>query len=134
MRHAFHAMGTEVRLHLDATPAADALLVEAEGEFHRLEALLSSTAADLRAHPPRRGRRARSRPGPARGRRRGPRGARADREAVRPDRPRRARGDRVWCSFELVPVGGGAPVLVGKACGGGVEIDRETSRIASIPE
>ena len=95
MRHAFHAMGTEVQLHLDATPAADALLVEAEGEFHRLEALLSRFLPTSELTRLQRGRRARSRPGPARCRRRGPRGAQADRGQVRPDRPRRARGSRV---------------------------------------
>ena len=133
MRHAFHAMGTEVQLHLDATPAADALLVEAEGEFHRLEALLSrflptseltrlneegelAVGPDLLAVVD---------------------AALAARELTAGrfdptvhDALVAAGYDR---SFELLPVGGGAPVLVGKACGGGVEIDRETSRIRLDP-
>jgi thiamine biosynthesis lipoprotein len=126
-------MGTEVQLHLDATPAADGLLVEAEDEFHRLEALLSrflptseltrlneegelAVAPDLLAVVD---------------------AALAARELTAGrfdptvhDALVAAGYDR---SFELLPVGGGAPVLVGKACGGGVEIDRETSRIRLDP-
>ncbi|MGZ8694290.1 MAG: FAD:protein FMN transferase [Gaiellaceae bacterium] len=39
-RHAFPAMGTEIELFVDAPDAANALAA-AEGEFHRLEAILS---------------------------------------------------------------------------------------------
>jgi thiamine biosynthesis lipoprotein len=44
-RHAFHAMGTEIELLVDAD-GADAALNAAEQEFHRLEALLSRFRAD----------------------------------------------------------------------------------------
>jgi len=45
IRRAFRAMGTDVELLLDA-PRGDAALVAAEGEFHRLEKLLSRFRPD----------------------------------------------------------------------------------------
>jgi FAD:protein FMN transferase len=44
-RRAFHAMGTEIELLVDAQDATDALSA-AEAEFHRLEAILSRFRAD----------------------------------------------------------------------------------------
>lgn len=47
-RHAFRALGTEVELHLDVEPGADAVLAlaTAEGEIRRLERLLSRFRPD----------------------------------------------------------------------------------------
>jgi thiamine biosynthesis lipoprotein len=129
MQHAFDAMGTKIRLHLDAGRDGEALLLAAEGEFRRLEGLLSRflPASEL-----------------ARLNRLGELEAGPDLLAVVEaalaareltagrfdptvhDALVAAGYDR---SFELVPTGGLAPVLVGSACGGGVEIDHPSARI-----
>jgi thiamine biosynthesis lipoprotein len=133
MRHAFRAMGTEIQLHLRSKPAAGTLLAAAANEFHRLEALLSRFLPSSEL---------------ARLNRDGELVAGPDLLAV-VDAALAAREltagrfdptvhdalvaagyDR---SFELVPAGGGVPVLVGSACGGGVELDRAAARIRLDP-
>lgn len=131
-RHAFRAMGTAVELHLDAE-GADAALLAAEAEFARLEALLSRFLPGSQL---------------SRLNRDGELAAGPDLLAV-VDAALTAREmtagrfdptvhnavaaagyDR---SFELLPAGAGAPVLVESACGGGVAIDRATTSIRLDP-
>lgn len=133
MQRAFHAMGTEIRLHLDAGRDGEALLLAAEGEFRRLEGLLSrflptSELARLNRH-------GELEAGPdllavvdaalaARERTAG----RFDPTVH--DALVAAGYDR---SFELIPADGHAPLLVGSACGGDVEVDRAAARIRLGP-
>lgn len=127
-RHAFRAMGTAVELHLDAE-GADAALLAAEAEFARLEALLSRFLPDSQL---------------SRLNRAGELAAGPDLLAV-VDAALTARDltagrfdptvhdalaaagyDR---TFELVPAGAGAPVLVGTVCNGSVAIDHASQSI-----
>jgi thiamine biosynthesis lipoprotein len=133
-RHAFGAMGTAVELHLDAEGAgADAALLAAEAEFARLEALLSRFLPGSQL---------------SRLNRSGELAAGPDLLAVADaaltardltagrfdptvhDALAAAGYDR---SFELIPAGNGAPVLVETACGGGVSIDRAAGLIRLDP-
>ena len=133
-RHAFRAMGTAVELHLDAEVAgANAALLTAEAEFARLEALLSRFLPDSEL---------------SRLNRDGELAAGPDLLAVVAaaldareltagrfdptvhDALAAAGYDR---SFELVPAGNDAPVLVETACGGGVSIDRAAGLIRLDP-
>ena len=120
LRRAFHAMGTEVELLLDAEPSAESELAFAHGRA-RVRAAGSAAVPlpprlrALGAQPLRRpGRRPRSRRRHA-PRRRGPG---ADRRPVRPDRPRRPRARRATTarSTRFVPDGHAQPA---KACRGG---------------
>lgn len=131
-RHALRAMGTTVELHLDAE-GADAALLAAEAEFARLEALLSRFLPGSQL---------------SRLNRAGELAAGPDLLAVVDaaltareltagrfdptvhDALAAAGYDR---SFELLPAGAGAPVLVGSACGGGVTLDAETASIRLDP-
>jgi thiamine biosynthesis lipoprotein len=131
-RHAFRAMGTAVELHLDAERAGAALLA-AEAEFARLEALLSRFLPDSQLSRLNRDRELAA----------GPdllavvEAALTAREVTAGrfdptvhDALAAAGYDR---SFELLPTGAGAPVLVETACGGGVAVDRTTASIRLDP-
>lgn len=130
LEHRFHAMGTEIELHLDARPsaAAERALHEAEVEFLRLEAVLSRFEEESEL---------------SRLNRSGSLVVGRDLlELVRVARDARRRTsgrfdptvlralvtagyDR---SFEDVPPDG-PPVTGGTRCGGGITIDRAASRV-----
>jgi thiamine biosynthesis lipoprotein len=130
LEHRFHAMGTEIELHVDARPssAAERALGEAEAEFLRLEAVLSRFEDDSEL---------------SRLNRFGSLVVGRDLlELVRVARDARSRTrgrfdptvlralvtagyDR---SFEDVPLDGAA-VTGGTRCGGGITIDRAASRV-----
>jgi thiamine biosynthesis lipoprotein len=125
-------MGTAVELHLDAE-RADAALLAAEAEFARLEALLSRFLPDSQLS--RLNRDGELAAGPdllavvaAALTARELTGGRFDPTVH--DALFAAGYDR---SFELVPAGAGAPVLVTTACGGGVAIDHATASIRLDP-
>ncbi|MCZ7589903.1 MAG: FAD:protein FMN transferase [Gaiella sp.] len=128
LRHAFHAMGTEMELLLDAE--SDGPLVEAEHELRRLEALLSRFLPESEL----------SRLNAAGALEVGPEllelvelalaarersGGRFDPTVH--DALVRAGYDR---SFELLRVDAAVAESQGVRCGGGVEVDREAGRIA----
>lgn len=131
LRHAFHAMGTEMELLLDAD--GDGPLVEAEHELRRLEALLSrflpaselsrlNAAGSLEAGPEllelvELALAARERSG-----------GRFDPTVH--DALAQAGYDR---SFELLRDDASVTAARGARCGGGVEVDRGAGRIALEP-